>query len=115
MPLEIHHTLGGYVRGQLTANIVLGALYATGLRLVDIRLAVPIGVLTGMLAFVPYIGFLTGLSLALAMAALDWHGLGTLAGVMTVMGACSSWTGSSSRRASSGGRSGWRRSRCSSR
>ena len=54
---QIHSTLGGWVRGQLTANIVLGALYAAGLRVVDIRLAVPIGVLTGMLAFVPYIGF----------------------------------------------------------
>lgn len=84
--LEIHHTLGSYVRGQLTANIVLGALYATGLRLVDVRFAVPIGILTGMLAFVPYIGFLTGLSLALAMAALDWRGVGTLAEVMIVMG-----------------------------
>ena len=61
---QIHKTLGGYVRGQLTANIVLGALYATGLRFVDIRLAVPIGVLTGMLAFVPYIGFGCGLTLA---------------------------------------------------
>jgi predicted PurR-regulated permease PerM len=83
---EVHKTLGSYVRGQLTANFVLGALYATGLRLVDVRFAVPIGILTGMLAFVPYIGFLTGLALALAMAALDWHGLGTLAEVMIVMG-----------------------------
>jgi predicted PurR-regulated permease PerM len=84
--IEIHRTLGSYVRGQLTANIVLGALYASGLRLVDVRFAVPIGILTGMLAFVPYIGFLTGLTLALAMAALDWRGLGTLAEVMIVMG-----------------------------
>ena len=84
--LEIHHTLGSYVRGQLTANIVLGALYATGLRIVDVRFAVPIGILTGMLAFVPYIGFLSGLSLALMMAGLDWRGLGTLAEVMIVMG-----------------------------
>jgi predicted PurR-regulated permease PerM len=83
---EIHRTLGSYVRGQLTANIVLGALYATGLRIVDVRFAVPIGILTGMLAFVPYIGFLTGLTLALMMAALDWHGFGTLAEVMIVMG-----------------------------
>jgi predicted PurR-regulated permease PerM len=83
---QIHKTLGGYVRGQLTANIVLGALYATGLRIVDIRLAVPIGVLTGMLAFVPYIGFSTGLVLALAMAILDWHGVGTVVGVVAVMG-----------------------------
>lgn len=84
--LEIHQTLGSYVRGQLTANIVLGALYATGLRLVDVRFAVPIGVLTGMLAFVPYIGFMAGLTLALAMAALDWRGVSTLAEVMIVMG-----------------------------
>jgi len=83
---EIHRTLGSYVRGQLTANIVLGALYATGLRLADVRFAVPIGVLTGMLAFVPYLGFLTGLTLALAMATLDWRGMGALAEVMIVMG-----------------------------
>ena len=83
---QVHKTLGGYVRGQLTANIVLGALYAAGLRIVDIRLAVPIGVLTGMLAFVPYIGFFTGLFLALAMATLDWHGVGPLLGVLVVMG-----------------------------
>jgi predicted PurR-regulated permease PerM len=82
---QIHRTLGGYVRGQLTANIVLGALYATGLRFVDIRLAVPIGVLTGMLAFVPYVGFGCGLLLALAMAALDWQGPGRLLAVLAVM------------------------------
>jgi predicted PurR-regulated permease PerM len=83
---EVHKTLGSYIRGQVTANIVLGALYATGLRLVGIRLAVPIGVLTGMLAFVPYLGFSLGLSLGVAMALLDWQGIGTLFGVVTVMG-----------------------------
>ncbi len=82
---QIHRTLGGYVRGQLTANIVLGALYATGLRFADVRLAVPIGVVTGMLAFVPYVGFLSGLTLALAMATLDWQGPGRLLAVLAVM------------------------------
>jgi predicted PurR-regulated permease PerM len=83
---QIHKTLSGYVRGQLTANIVLAALYATGLRIVDIRLAVPIGVLTGMLAFVPYVGFSIGVLLAMSMAILDWQGPGTLVGVVAVMG-----------------------------
>lgn len=83
---QIHRTLSGYVRGQLTANIVLAALYATGLRMVDIRLAVPIGVLTGMLAFVPYVGFSIGLLVASSMAILDWQGPGTLVGVIAVMG-----------------------------
>jgi predicted PurR-regulated permease PerM len=83
---EVHKTLGSYIRGQVTANIVLAALYATGLRLVGIRLAVPIGVLTGMLAFVPYLGFSLGLVLALAMSLLDWQGIGTVLGVVVVMG-----------------------------
>lgn len=83
---DIHKTLSGYVRGQLTANIVLAALYATGLRIVDIRLAVPIGVITGMLAFVPYVGFTLGLLMALFMAILDWQGVGRVMGVVAVMG-----------------------------
>jgi predicted PurR-regulated permease PerM len=83
---DIHKTLSGYVRGQLTANVVLAALYATGLRIVDIRLAVGIGVMTGMLAFVPYVGFTLGLLSALVMAILDWQGPGTLVGVIAVMG-----------------------------
>src|SRR5579872_1559682 len=82
---QIHRTLGGYVRGQLTANIVLAALYAMGLRFIDIRLAVPIGVVTGMLAFVPYVGFACGLLLAVSMATLEWQGPGRLLGVLAVM------------------------------
>jgi predicted PurR-regulated permease PerM len=82
---QVHRTLGGYVRGQLTANILLGALYASGLRLAGVRLAVPIGVLTGMLAFVPYVGFSFGATLALSMATLDWQGPGRLVGVLAVM------------------------------
>jgi predicted PurR-regulated permease PerM len=83
---EIHHTLGSYLRGQLVANVVLGTLYAVGLKLVGIQFAIPIGLLTGMLAFVPYVGFSSGLALALTMTVLDWQGIGTLAGVLVVMG-----------------------------
>ena len=82
---QVHHTLGGYVRGQLTASLVLGALYSIGLRITDIRLAVPIGMMTGALAFVPYIGFGCGLVLSVSMATLDWHGPGRLFGVLAVM------------------------------
>jgi predicted PurR-regulated permease PerM len=82
---SVHTTLGGWVRGQITANFVLAALYATGLRILDVRLAVPIGVLTGMLAFVPYIGFAVGLTLALGMAILEFTSVGTLVGVLVVM------------------------------
>jgi predicted PurR-regulated permease PerM len=71
---DVHTTLGSWVRGQVVANFVLAALYATALRFVGIRLAVPIGILTGMLAFIPYVGFSVGLVLALAVSVLDWQG-----------------------------------------
>jgi predicted PurR-regulated permease PerM len=82
---EIHRTLGGYVRGQLTACLVLSALYAGGLMLAGLRLAVPIGVITGMLAFVPYVGFGIGVSMAIVIALLDWHGFDHLLAVTAVM------------------------------
>jgi predicted PurR-regulated permease PerM len=82
---EIHRTLGGYVRGQLTACGVLSALYAGGLTLAGLRLAIPIGVITGMLAFVPYVGFGIGVSMAVCIALLDWHGTNHLIAVVAVM------------------------------
>lgn len=82
---EIHGTLGSYVRGQLTANLVLASLYAIGLKLVGIRLAIPIGILTGALAFVPYVGFGLGMLMAVTMALLDWHGVDRVAATVGVM------------------------------
>jgi predicted PurR-regulated permease PerM len=82
---EIHRTLGGYVRGQLTACAVLSALYAGGLGMAGLRLAIPIGIITGMLAFVPYVGFGIGLSMAVSIALLDWHGTNRLIAVVAVM------------------------------
>ena len=82
---EIHRTLGGYVRGQLTACVVLSALYAGGLMLAGLRLAIPIGVITGMLAFVPYVGFGIGVSMAIVIALLDWHGFDHVVAVVAVM------------------------------
>jgi predicted PurR-regulated permease PerM len=82
---EIHRTLGGYVRGQLTACVVLSALYAGGLMVAGLRLAIPIGVITGMLAFVPYVGFGIGVSMAIVIALLDWHGFDHVVAVVAVM------------------------------
>jgi predicted PurR-regulated permease PerM len=82
---EVHRTLGGYVRGQLTACFVLSLLYSAGLMLAGVRLAAPIGFITGMLAFVPYIGFGFGLSMALGMAVLGWQGMNHVFAVISAM------------------------------
>lgn len=82
---EIDQTLGGWLRGQAAACVVLATLYAVGLGVTGIKMAIPIGVMTGILAFVPYVGFGAGLSMALAMSLLDWHGIDVVAGVLVVM------------------------------
>jgi phosphoribosylaminoimidazole-succinocarboxamide synthase len=83
--VDIHRALGGYVRGQLTACLVLSLLYSAGLMLAGVRLAAPIGFMTGMLAFVPYVGFGIGLSMAVGMALLAWQGTNHLLAVISVM------------------------------
>jgi predicted PurR-regulated permease PerM len=82
---EIDAMVSGYVRGQLLAMLILSAMYSLGLSILGLRLAVPIGVLTGLLAFVPYIGFFTGLGLAVSMALLDWHSGSFVLQVVAVM------------------------------
>lgn len=82
---EVHVTLGRYVRGQLLTNVILCGLYATGLSLTGVRLAIAIGIFTGMTAFVPYVGLATGTLMAVLMALLDWQGPGRIAAVVAVM------------------------------
>jgi len=82
---EIHHTLGGYVQGQLLACVVLSLLYSAGLAALGMRLAIPIGFITGMLAFVPYVGFAIGFSMAMAGAFLNWQGTNHVLAVAIVM------------------------------
>ena len=82
---EIHATLGGWIRGQATAGLVLSVLYSAGLKLIGLPLAIPIGVLTGLLAFVPYVGFGVGCSLALLVGMLHWGGATLLLHIMMVM------------------------------
>lgn len=62
------HILGGYLRGQLIACLVLGALYGAGLELIGLRYGWLIGMLTGFFSFVPYLGFSGGFLVALVMA-----------------------------------------------
>jgi predicted PurR-regulated permease PerM len=83
--VELQGMLSGYARGQLTANVVLGALYALGLYVVHVPLALAIGLVSGMLSFVPYVGFLTGLALAIVVAFLAGGGIGMVLAALVVM------------------------------
>ena len=78
----------GYLRGQMLVASILAGLYCVGLSLLGIRFGIVIGLLAGFLNIVPYVGLLTGLTLSLTMAAVDFAGWGRLVGVLAVFGAC---------------------------
>ncbi|MFZ5605635.1 MAG: AI-2E family transporter [Pseudomonadota bacterium] len=56
LALEANEVLGGFLRGQLLVMLMLGILYALGLWLVGLKLGILIGVVAGLLTFVPYLG-----------------------------------------------------------
>jgi predicted PurR-regulated permease PerM len=83
---EIDMVLAEFVRGQLSVMGVLAAYYVIGLSLVGLKLAIPIGILTGLLVFIPYVGFGLGLVLGVLAALLQWHGWPAFALVLAVYG-----------------------------
>lgn len=81
---EIDSVLGQFFRGQFTVMLILGALYSVGYGSVGVPLALPIGITAGLLAFIPYVGSITALGLALLMTMLDWQGWSQLFWVLGV-------------------------------
>jgi len=84
---EIDDVLGQFVRGQLLVMLCLAVLYAVGYSLVGVRLAIPIGIIAGLLAFIPYVGGAVALGLALLMCALSFQGWQQIGLVVIVYGA----------------------------
>lgn len=78
MTTEVDLLLAQYLRGQLMVMLILAVYYSTALMLAGFEVALPVGIITGLLVFIPYLGFGLGLILALIAAMLQfqgWHGL----------------------------------------
>lgn len=71
---DIDNVLSAYLRGQLLVMAALGLYYSIALAIAGIPSALAIGVLTGALIFIPYIGFATSFILALSVAVLQFAG-----------------------------------------
>jgi predicted PurR-regulated permease PerM len=78
---EIDAVLAEFLRGQMIVMLVMSVFYSTALWLAGLEFALPIGVITGLLVIVPYIGAATGILLGIIAAAMQF---GTLAGVAWV-------------------------------
>ena len=65
--------LAEFMRGQLAVMAALAFIYACGLWLVGLELAFLIGLMAGLVSFVPYLGFVVGIVIAGFAAIMQFH------------------------------------------
>jgi predicted PurR-regulated permease PerM len=66
---DIDSVMAGFVRGQFLVCILLGAYYAAALMLIGLPYGLLVGILSGMIVFIPFVGSTIGLILSTAIAA----------------------------------------------
>lgn len=71
---ECHEVLGAFIRGQLLVMVGLGVIYSAGLMLVGLELGLLIGMIAGLAAIVPYMGFVIGIGAALIAGLFQFGG-----------------------------------------
>ena len=84
---ETDDILGAFLRGQVMVMIALSVMYATGLSLFGLEYAVAIGVVSGLVSFVPYLGLVFGMTLASLTVVFEpspWIPLAGVVGTFTV-------------------------------
>ena len=83
---EINDAVSAFIRGQGAIGIMLGIYYAVGLSWAGIEYGLLVGPSTGLLAFIPVVGWLLGLIFASGLAIVQfWPSLAPLAKVVGVL------------------------------
>lgn len=70
---ESDETLGGFLRGQLSVMIVLGVIYGLGLWMAGISVGPLIGMIAGLISFVPYLGAIVGVGIGIVAAVVQYQ------------------------------------------
>ena len=65
---EVDAAIAGFVRGQSAVCLILGSFYAVALTLSGLNFGLLIGLISGLITFIPYVGSMTGLILSLGVA-----------------------------------------------
>jgi predicted PurR-regulated permease PerM len=65
---DIDTAISGFLRGQTLVCLILGGIYAAGLFALGLNFGILIGISAGILSFIPYVGSLLGLFVAVAVA-----------------------------------------------
>ena len=82
---DIDKTLAGFIRGMGSVCLILGLYYALALWLVGLNFGLVVGVVAGMLTFIPYVGAIVGGALAIGLALFqfwgEWVWIAAIAGI----------------------------------
>ena len=84
---EIDAVLSEFLRGQVSVMLLMSLFYVVGLWFAGLEFALPIGIITGTLVFVPYVGMITGLLLASLAALMQFQSLPGMIWVWVVFAA----------------------------
>ncbi len=79
---DTDEVLGAFLRGQLLVMLALSIIYSVGLTVIGLKYAIAIGVVAGLVSFVPYLGFVFGIGLASLTVAMEPNPLLMFAGVV---------------------------------
>jgi predicted PurR-regulated permease PerM len=83
---EVDVLLSHYLRGQILLMLVLACFYSIGLKFIGLESAFPLGVFTGLVAFIPYIGFMLSFTLSLLATILQFGPGNALIAVLVLYG-----------------------------
>ncbi len=84
----VDNMIAGFVRGQAMVCLCLGTFYATGLHLIGLEYGMLLGIVMGVLAFIPTIGTMIGAFMVLALSLLQFSSLSDVAlAVLVFLGA----------------------------
>lgn len=86
MARESDEMLGAFLRGQMLVMIALGVIYSIGLRIVGVEFSLIIGLVAGLLSFIPYMGLIVGVVIAGVAVLLQTHDIMNLLWVLLVFG-----------------------------
>lgn len=70
---EVNLVLSAFLRGQFYVMLALGCIYSVGLWLTGLDLALLIGMLAGLISFVPYLGAIVGIVVACIAALVQFQ------------------------------------------
>ena len=80
----IDTTLAGFIRGQTNVCLILGLYYATCLTLAGLKFGALIGIVTGLLVIIPYVGQIFGMCIGLIIAYFQFGNFGGILPVFAV-------------------------------